>query len=110
MITREDVVALNRLDDKGKVVNEGSLAFALSVGLKTKDWVTQVAYLLRAILLDHVFEDGNKRTALSLLLAAAKDHTKGYDLYKLDLIIKRIIEQKISDIKTIKELIKDAVW
>ncbi len=110
MPNKEDVIAINKEFSNGKMVNESSLEFALSSAKKSKDWVTQLAYLIRSIVLDHVFEEGNKRTAVAVMLAYVKAHKKGYDIDKLDQIIIRIITKNISDISQIRRLIKDAIW
>ncbi|MBI2110487.1 Fic family protein [Candidatus Woesearchaeota archaeon] len=110
MLNKQDVIEINKLFDKGTLVNSGSLEFALSSANKTKDEITQLAYLLRSILLDHVFVEGNKRTGAALFVSYCKEHKKGYDLYKIDLLIKEIIEKKISDIGKIRRKIKNAIF
>ena len=87
MFSVQDVIEVNKEFDKGKIVNEGSLEFALSSIKNTKDWITQLAYLIRSIVLDHVFEEGNKRTAVALIIAYAEAHKRAYDLTKIDKII-----------------------
>ena len=110
MLTVESVVLLNKELSNGNLVNRSSLEFALSSANKTKDWITQLAYIIRAIALDHVFEEGNKRTSVAVMIAYIKAHKKGYDIDKLDRIIVRIITRKINDIAKIRRLIKDAIW
>ena len=110
MLTFADMVEINELFDTGKLVNKGSLDFALSSCRKTKDWITQLAYLIRAITLDHVFEEGNKRTAVAVILAYLKAHKKAYDLHKVDTIIITIIKKQIHDIAYIRRLLKNAIW
>lgn len=109
MITKEDIVKINKRFDKGNVVNSGALDFALSSTKHSKDWLTQAAYLIRAILIDHVFEEGNKRTAAALLYAFYEDYNKAYDIYKIDKIITGIVTKNITDIAKIRRMIKDAV-
>ena len=46
-----------------------SLNFALEHSKHSIAWTKQLAYLIRAILTDHVFIDGNKRTAYGLLMS-----------------------------------------
>ncbi len=110
MFSVQDVIEVNKEFDKGKIVNGGSLEFALSSIKNTKDWITQLAYLIRSIVLDHVFEEGNKRTAVALIIAYAEAHKRAYDLTKIDKIIVKMIQKKITDIEQIRRLIKDAVW
>lgn len=100
---------MNKEFDKGRIVNEGSLDFAISSVRKTKDWVTQLAYILRAIIVDHVFEEGNKRTAAALFVGYCKVHKRAYDNYKLELLIRDLILKNITDIAEIRTRIKDAI-
>lgn len=110
MLSIEDIVEINKQFDTGKLVNKSSLAFALSAAQKTKDWLTQLSYLIRSIVLDHVFEEGNKRTAVAVVFAHLKAHKKGYDVTKIDRIIIMVIQKQIQDIATIRRLLKDAIW
>lgn len=72
-ITTKDIISINQRYDEGIVMNEGSLSFALESIRKSNDWIEQLAYLVRALLVDHVFKDGNKRTASNLLMAALRE-------------------------------------
>lgn len=109
MLSERDVIEVNKFFDKGAVVNRNSLHFAISSVETTKDWVTQLAYLLRSIVVDHVFEEGNKRTAVALFVAYCKYHKRAYDMYKIDLCIRDMIKKQITDIKKVRRLIKNAV-
>ncbi len=109
VLTQKDIIALNQQFEDGAIVNEASLEFALSYARKTESWTKALAYLARAILLDHVFEEGNKRTA-ALLIKAYSEY-EGHKTYddRLIKLIKKIIIEKVSSINTIEELIKDAL-
>lgn len=108
ILSKKDIVALNQEFDKGNFHNEASLDFALSYA-KTENWTKALAYLTRAILLDHAFEEGNKRTAALLIKAYAE--YEGHQTFddKLVKLIKEIIFKKISNISRIEEMIKDAI-
>ena len=110
MLTIADIVEINKSFDKGNLVNRSSLDFALSSTRRTKDWITQLAYIIRSITLDHVFEEGNKRTAVAVILAYLKAHKKAYDLYKVDAVIVAIIRKQIQDIAPIRRLLQNAIW
>jgi len=110
MFDVNDVVEINKEFDKGNLINKSSLEFAISSVNKTKDWITQLAYIVRSIVIDHVFEEGNKRTAVAVMLAYIKAHKKSYDLTKLDQIIVKMIKKKLTDIAKIRGLIKNAIW
>ncbi|MEK6952973.1 MAG: hypothetical protein AABX29_08220 [Nanoarchaeota archaeon] len=110
MLSKKTIVKLNKqLDEKGKIINESALDFAISAQKRTKDWVTQLSYLVRAILIDHVFEDGNKRTTLGLIIGTLDELKFGYDAKRLEQNIIRILKENITDIKKIRRLIKDVI-
>lgn len=109
ILTEKDIIALNQEFDAGKLHNEASLDFALSYARKTENWTKALAWIVRAILLDHVFEEGNKRTAALLIKSYAE--LEGRETYddKIVKLIKEIILKKISSIQHIEELIQDAI-
>ncbi len=108
-LTKKDIIALNQRFDAGKLHNEASLDFALSYCKRSGNWTKGMAYLVRAILADHVFGEGNKRTAL-LLISTCAD-MEGHETYD-DVavrLIKGIIDRKITDINKIEEMIHHAI-
>jgi len=109
LLTKKDIIALNQEFEEGTLHNETSLDFALSYANKTENWTKALALLTRAILLDHVFEEGNKRTT-ALLIKAYAEH-EGHNTIddKILKSIKEIILKNISSIKRIEEMIKDAI-
>ena len=108
-MTKDEVIEINKRFDKGVIVNKGSLDFAVSVSQESGDWVKQCAYLLRAVALDHVFEEGNKRTAAAIMASFIEIYGFGYDAYKLDKVIVDIILKSIRDIDVLRRRIKDAI-
>mgnify|MGYP001604642694 CR=1 FL=1 len=98
---------MNKQFDKGRLVNESSLDFAFSNLEQTKDWTKQLAYLTRAILIDHVFEEGNKRTTAALIMVVLEIQKIAYDPQKVDEIIITILKKNIKDTNKIRRLIKD---
>jgi len=106
MFNKEDLINANKRFATGKIVNQGSLEFAIS-SIKTKSWMDQVAYLIRALLVDHVFEDGNKRTAASVIAMYYTEFKIGFDPEKVNEILIKIIKQNINDITKIKRMIKN---
>src|SRR3990167_1396996 len=67
-LTKKDIISINKNFALGHFENESSLNFALEHSKYEIAWTKQLAYLIRAVLIDHVFVDGNKRTAYGLLL------------------------------------------
>ena len=109
MILKETVISTNKKFSTGKMVNEGSLDFALAQANKTKDMITQLATIVRGIVLDHVFEDGNKRTAAAIVMALALLHQKAYDPYRIDAMIIKIATGKVKAIEKIRRLLNHAI-
>ncbi|MFC1697991.1 hypothetical protein ACFL1H_06635, partial [Nanoarchaeota archaeon] len=65
MINKKDIIRINQeIGETGELSNESSLDFALHMIKHKKSWLYELSYLIRSILVDHVFKDGNKRTAL----------------------------------------------
>jgi hypothetical protein len=108
-INKKDIIAFNQRFDRGYFDNESSLDFALSFFKKDINWTKKISYLLRAILIDHVFEEGNKRTAAAVLLYYIE--YKGYKIQERIVvnIIKRIVLYNITSIKKIKMMIEDGI-
>jgi prophage maintenance system killer protein len=109
LLSKKDIIALNEVFDNGNFHNESSLDFALSYANKTENWTKALAYLTRAILIDHVFEEGNKRTAALLIKSYAE--YEGHNVYddKILRMIKEILLKNIISINKIEEMIKDAI-
>ena len=109
LLTATDVIDLNKEFHNGKLVNQASLEFAISCQYKTKNWLEQLSYIIRSLLIDHVFEDANKRTAVAVILAYFKGHKLNYDPYRLDDLVILITKKNINDIKKLGRLIKNVI-
>ncbi|MBU0615699.1 MAG: Fic family protein [Nanoarchaeota archaeon] len=109
ILTKKDIIALNQECENGNIHNEASLDYALSYAKQTDYWIKILALLVRAINIDHVFEDGNKRTAALLIMAYAK--YEGYDTYddRVIRLIANMAANKIIGLKNIEEKIKDVI-
>jgi prophage maintenance system killer protein len=108
-LTKKDVITVNQQFSNGNFNNESSLDFALSNFKEDTSWTKQLAYLTRAILIDHVFEEGNKRTTCALILAFAEINS--YNLHEkaaISIVTKTVLKNIIS-IRTIQEMIEDAI-
>ena len=109
ILNKKDIIALNQEFDEGNFHNESSLDFALNYAKRTENWTKALAWLTRSILLDHVFAEGNKRTAALLIKTIAK--YEGFQVHndKIVKLIKSIILKNITSIKKIEEMIQDAI-
>jgi len=108
MFYLNEIIKINKRFARGIVVNKSSLEFALS-SIKTKSWTDQVAYLIRALLIDHVFEDGNKRTSAAIIGMYYTEFQIGFDPQKTIEVIIKITAKNINDINKIKRMIKDVI-
>lgn len=109
ILTKKDIIAINQQFAEGHFSNESSLDYALAYFKQNIVWTKQLAHLVRAILIDHVFDEGNKRSACAALLTYA--NLRGYKLDK-DVaagLIKRIVLKNIKDIIKIQRMIEDGI-
>lgn len=105
----EEFQELNRKFDKGIIVNRSSLDFALSATQKSKNWQEQLAFLIRAIINEHVFADGNKRTAVTYIMAVLETRKLAYDAYAVDRLVLDIAKNRITSIIRIRRLIQNVI-
>ena len=108
-ISKEELLRINN-GFGGNLRNDASLDFALDkMENKKLGQYKKLAYLLRAILVDHPFSDGNKRTAAYAALSFASDLGKEVDRELLMHHIVSIAKQDINNIKNIEWRIKNAI-
>ena len=102
-ISKEDLLRINQ-GFGGNLRNESSIDFAMDVQQNKKlGYYKKLAYLLRAILVDHPFSDGNKRTATFLVLNFAEQNNKQVDREMLIQQIISIAKQNIINIRNIEQ-------
>jgi prophage maintenance system killer protein len=108
-ISKETLIRVNQ-GFGGNLRNDSSLDYAIDIQSNTKlgDY-KKLAYLLRAILVDHPFSDGNKRTAMFICLSFAEENKKQVDR---DLLLEQIIsiaKNNITEIRNIEWRIKNCI-
>ena len=108
-ISKEDIIRINS-GFGGNLITSSSLEFALAFqkDLKIGPY-KKLAFLLRAILVDHPFTDGNKRTAAFLALSFAEENTKQINDDLLLHHITSISKQNIINIRNIEWRMKNAI-
>ncbi|MBU2104256.1 MAG: Fic family protein [Nanoarchaeota archaeon] len=108
-ISKEDLLRINR-GFGGNLRSESSIDFAFNKIRDSKigDY-KQLAYLLRAILIDHPFSDGNKRTAMFLVFAFAKENDRQVDRDLLIHHLTSIAKKNIQEIRNIEWRLKNAI-
>ncbi len=108
-LRKEDLLRINE-GFGGGLRNDSSLDFAFSVQEEKKmgDF-KKLAHLIRAILVDHPFTDGNKRTAMYVCLEFANENKKIIDN---DLLIHQVVsiaKNNITNIRNIADRLKTAI-
>ncbi len=108
-ISKEDLLRINH-GFGGNLRSDSSLDFAFNriEDSKIGDY-KQLAYLLRAILVDHPFSDGNKRTAMFIVFAFAKAKNKEVERDLLIHHLTSIAKKNISEIRNIEWRLKNAI-
>ncbi|MFH1917782.1 MAG: Fic family protein [Nanoarchaeota archaeon] len=108
-ISKKDLLRVN-YGFGGNLRSDSSLDFAFDkLEDKKIGWYKKLAYLLRAILVDHPFSDGNKRTAMFLAFAFAKENKKEVNRDLLIHHITAIAKDNIQEIKNIDWRLKSAI-
>ena len=108
-VTTKDIIAVNQAFDAGRIVNTGSLEFAVQQANAQKSWLAACALLVRAILIDHVFEEGNKRTAAAIIIGAFEEQGLLYDRDQVSKSVVAILRKNITSIQGIQKVIKYAI-
>lgn len=110
MINKKDLIAINQeVGSNGKMHNEDSIDFALSIAKQNKSWLYELSYIVRSLLVDHCFEDGNKRTAIIVIITYFENNNLDCDKDKLIKIVWNIAKKNITDINKLMRLIKNAI-
>ncbi|MBI2576258.1 Fic family protein [Candidatus Woesearchaeota archaeon] len=108
--TKKDIIAINQsIGEQGTLHNQGSIDFALSQAKGKKAWLQELSYFVRSLLVDHAFHDGNKRTALVLVITYLEDRDLDYDKDYLLRAIWKISKNNISSINRIMGAIKGGI-
>lgn len=109
IIRKEDIIRIGK-GFGGNLRNESSLDFALEKQNEKKlGEYKKLAYLLRAILVDHPFSDGNKKTAMFVAFAFAEENKKQVNEDLLKHHILSIASKNITEIRAIEERMKNAI-
>ena len=105
----QDILRINK-GFGGNIVRTSSLEYAIAKLREKKLGIyTKLAYLFRAILIDHPFSDGNKRTAMFFAFFFADKNKKAIDRDLLLHHILSIAKKNILDIRNIKRRLITAI-
>ena len=108
-ISKEEIIRIAK-GFGGNLRNSSSLDFALDRQFEKKiGKYKKLAYLMRAILVDHPFSDGNKKTAMFIAFAFADENDKKVESEILKHHILSIASKNITNIRLITERLKNAI-
>lgn len=97
LLNKKDIIAMNQaIGETGQFNNEASLEFALDVTKIKPNWLYELSYLVRALLVDHAFVDGNKRTTFVVAVYFFEENKRDVDKEKLMRVIHKIAKQNIT--------------
>lgn len=109
IISKEDLLRINE-GFGGNLRSDSSIDFAIDMQENKKlGEYKKLAYLLRAILVDHPFSDGNKRTATFLVLNFADQSKKQVNKELLLHHIISIAKQNITKIRNIEQRLRNCI-
>jgi len=108
-ISKKDLLRINH-GFGGDLRSDSSIDFAIDMQDNNKlgDY-KKLAYLLRAILVDYPFSDGNKRTATFLVLNFAEQSNKQVNRELLIHHIISIAKHNIIEIRNIENRLKNCI-
>jgi len=108
-ISKEELLRINK-GFGGSLRSDSSLDYAIDKqeDKKLREY-KKLAYLLRSILVDHPFSDGNKRTAMYLCLQFVEQTKKNVDRELLLHQIIAIASKNLTDIRQISWRIENAI-
>lgn len=109
ILIKNDIIAINQKFAEGYFKDESSLDYALGLFKQNIPWTKQLAYLIRAILIDHSFINRNKRSAYSVLIACIELNSYKIEEKKAVSIIKEIVTKNIKSATKIQRLIEYAI-
>mgnify|MGYP001618425904 CR=1 FL=1 len=108
-ISKEDLIRINQ-GFGGNLRSGSSIDFAFHMLEKNKLGIyKKLAFLFRAILVDHPFSDGNKRTAMFLALSFSSEYHKKVDEELLVHQILSIAKKNETNIRNIEWRLKNAI-
>lgn len=108
-ISKKDLLIVNH-GFGGNLRSGSSLDYAIDMQKNNRFGpYKKLAYLFRAVLVDHPFSDGNKRTAAFIAYAFAHEQGKAVDRELLIHHIVSIAKQNITNIRQIEWRLKNAI-
>ena len=108
-ISKEDIIRIGK-GFGGELRNDASIDFALEKQTNAKlGEYKKLAYLIRALVIDHPFTDGNKKTAAYVVFAFAEQFNKQVDRELIKEQMISIASKNINNIRTIEERLRNVI-
>ena len=108
-ISIEEIIRINK-GFNGHLKSKSSLEYALDKQKEGKlGEYKKLAYLTRAILVDHPFSDGNKKTAMLIVYSFAERNGKKIDEELIKHHILSIASKNITNIRNIEWRLKNGI-
>ena len=82
--------------------------YAVKINARSRNWLRSAAIFTRSILIDHVFEDGNKRTAAAVIMLIMELNKIDFDAEQIPKIVVYILKKNLTSVKQIERHIKNA--
>lgn len=109
MLNVTNLVEINKNFAKGEIDKNEVINYSILKINDTENWVEQIAWLFHALLSENCFKDGNKETAIAILLTVMEIKKLPINQDKILNIVLVISRNHITDINRIKRLIKEVV-
>jgi len=109
MLSKKDLITMNKLFSTGHMINPSSLDYAVTLVARSRNWLRSSAIMARCLLIDHVFEDGNKRTAALAITTIMEMNNISYDPAKIPAIVLYLSKKSIVSVREIERSIKDGI-
>ena len=97
---------INKQFSEGKIINNSIYWVEDRINNYKMPFLTQISYVLRALLCNHIYLDGNKRTSLYITLKWLRELKLDIDEDKLFDVITKIAKNNINEIRKIKRMLK----
>ena len=105
-ITKQVIIFVNKKFGNGNLINENSLDFA--VKSESNRIFGNLPHIVRALLVDHCFEDGNKRTATFLIVNFCEENRIPVRQEKVLKAVRTIASRNPKSIEKIRSVLKYA--
>lgn len=108
-ISKENIIRIGK-GFGGELRNDASIDFAIDKQSNSKlGEYKKLAYLIRALVIDHPFTDGNKKTAAYVVFTFAEQFNKQVDLELIKEQMISIAAKNINSIRAIEERLRNVI-